>query len=697
MRGRHTSALSREGRDVLWLLAVLSLSIAPHLGRLPLWCALGTGTAIVWRGWLAWRDAALPPRWVLVVAMLAGIGMTAVSHQSVFGREAGVTLVTLLAGLKTLELRARRDAFVITSLGFFLILTQFLFSQSLPVAFLMMLVLLGLLTSLVLAQRPLGRPSIGSAMKTAGQALLMGLPLMLALYLLFPRMGPLWSVPTDAGKRTGLSDHLSLGSVAELAQDDTIAMRLRFAQAVPPASQLYFRGPVLEQFDGKSWRAFARRHEADVPDAPTSATTKGFEYQITVEPSRLNNVPLLDGTVNASAAPPANEPTLRRLGMDWVAARPLLERSQFNATAVERLRHGSHLPPQALQAWTELPTGFNPRTLSWSLRTLQRPGLANADALTLTNVVLQHIRQSGFSYTLAPGEDPVLPNGQPDPHLIDHFWMDSRRGFCEHFATAFVVVMRAMNVPSRVITGYQGAELNPVDGMRVVRNSDAHAWAEVWQSGQGWVRVDPTAAVAPDRIDRTRPALRRPSALPGALSELDPTRWVTLRDYIEAGNHRWNTWVLEYSRKQQANLLRDLGMASPDWPDLLRLCAGALSVFSLGGLVWLWLTRPKRLARPWQRPLMRVHKALVSAGFHPPADCPAPAPALAWATAIERQSRQAENPSLAAAITQSLRDLDAQRYAPRAPSTSSTAALVNALGRLAQQWRQRQPARPRRA
>ncbi len=697
MRSAHAT-LSREGRDALWLLAVLSLSISPHLGRLPLWCSAGTCAAIAWRSWLAWRDATLPPRWVLVVAMAAGIGLTALTYHSVLGREASVTLVTLLAGLKTLELRARRDAFVITSLGFFLVLTQFLYSQSLPMAALMLIAVLGLLSTLVLAERPTGRPSIGSAMKTATKSVLIGLPLMLALYLLFPRMGPLWSLPSDAGQRTGLSDSITLGTVAELALDDSIAMRLRFTRSTLPPQRLYFRGPVLDQFDGTSWRTSATpKDEAPEtlfsPASPHQAPP--IAYQITLEPSRLKVVPLIEGTVTAHPTPPLSEPILRHSGLNWHSPGPLLERTQFDAEVQPDLPQGKDLPPQALKHWLELPVGLNPRTLAWAHKTMQRPDLVQADALARSAAVLRHIRENAFRYTLAPGPEPTLPNGQVDPNLIDRFWIDRQQGFCEHFATAFVVVMRAMNVPSRVVTGFQGAELNPVDGMLVVRNSDAHAWAEVWQVGQGWVRVDPTAAVAPERIDRARPALRRSSNLPGPLSTLDPSQWVGLRNYIEAGNHRWNVWVLSYSRKQQLSLLQDWGIENADWPDLLRLCAGALASFSLGGLLWLRLTRPRQRHKPWHRPLMRIHRALVLAGIPPPEHAMAPAPALTWATAVEQWERKRHSPArsqnanagkLAEELTHALRELDAQRYGPQG-SQPKTAQTIKRILSLAKQWR----------
>lgn len=677
--------LSRDGRDTLWLLAVLALCIAPHLERLPLWCSLGTAAAIAWRGRLAWRDAPLPPRWVLMVSLIACVGLTLMSYQSLFGRQAGVTLVTILAALKTLELRARRDAFVVTSLGFFLILTQFLFSQAMGMALLMLLALLGLLSALVLAQRTVGRPSLGSALAAAGRCLVMGVPVMVALYIFFPRFGPLWSVPADAGTRTGLSEQMRMGGVAELAQDDSVALRVRFLDAPPTPGELYFRGPVLDLFDGQNWTSSLpglRKHRQNAPrsdaapsttppwlnstDTPVTAAGRLVRYQLTLEPNQLRAVPLLDGTLEARPSPPMTEPLLQHMGLSWLADRPLTERSQIDAAARLMTRETPAAPDaQRLRQWLQLPPGYNPRTLAWASAQRASPALHDADATALAQALMRHIRQSGFRYTLSPGEGDLDAQGHPVLHQVDRFWLERRSGFCEHFASAFVVVMRAMGVPARIVTGFQGAELNPVDGLYVVRNSDAHAWAEYWQAELGWVRVDPTAAVAPERIDRPRPPLRNAQGLPATLSKLDPALWRGLRAYTDAANHRWNIWVLQYSRNQQMSMLERWGVSSPDWTDLMRVCAGLLTTLALGGLVWLWWKRPRRPHSPWHRPMMKLHQAMRSAGVAAPDHSPVPAPALAWLRQLDMPQGEGPPPSspeLRAALMHTLTELDTLRY-----------------------------------
>lgn len=721
MNRRPSTLLSREGRDTLWLLGVITVCILPHVGRLPLWCSVGTALAIAWRAWMAWRDAPLPPRWVLLLALVAATGLTLATHQSIFGRQAGVTLVTLLTALKTLELRARRDAFVVTSLGFFLVLTQFLHSQAIGLAALMLLATLGLLSSLVLAQRQQGRPPLLTAVGAAARCMVMGVPVMLALYLLFPRFGPLWSAPTDSGPRTGLSERIELGEMSELALDDSVAMRVRFLGSPPLHHEMYFRGPVLDRFDGRHWtssnalrQGTLHQPTADLADQARAPQALGrrIDYQLTIEPNRLRTVPLLDGTLAAQIAQTGQSSSparLRQDGLSWHAPHPLTERIQVDASAWMGTRD-THAPRTGQAGFGELalPMGHDPRTLAWAAQWRQRPDLQTADADTLVQALLQHIRQGGFRYTLAPEDGPEDVRDEfsdasaaggagqeraPRAHLIDRFWLDRKSGFCEHYATAFVVILRAVDVPARVVTGFQGAELNPVDGLHVVRNSDAHAWAEYWSAARGWTRVDPTAAVAPNRIDRPRPPIRYPEQLPQALRGLDPALWSGLRAYTDAANHRWNVWVLQYSRQQQMSLLRDWGFASPDWVTLVRICAAIIGVLAIAGLLWLWWQRPRLRHSAWHAPLMKLHRALLAAGLPAPANCPAPAPALNWASTIERHPHAPSQLETAHALVASLRRLDALRYAPlTSPSQAQTEtrrqrqALVKASLALAGQW-----------
>jgi len=597
--------LPRDARDTLFLLFVIGWTVLPHASHLPVWCSLLTLVVLLWRAQLALSNAPLPGRWTLVAVLIVAAALTFWSYRTLLGKEPGVTMAVVLMALKTLELRARRDAFVVFFLGFFLILTHFLYSQSLPVAAAMLVSVWGLLTALVLAHMPVGQPSLRQAGMLSARCALFGAPIMALLFVLFPRVGPLWGVPQDGMSKTGLSSTMRMGSVAEIALDDSIAMRVRF-EGLPPAPQtMYFRGPVLTRFDGVEWQALPTRSPLEFAPLPRDLRTSGapLRYEMTIEPLRLTSLPLLE----AAAAAPAIE-GYRVVGgadLQWRADKPLFERVRFNAEAFTNFRYGPVEREIGLQDAIALPPGYNPRTLAWAAALRREPRYAAAEPRVLAQALLQHIRTARFTYTLSPGE-----YGRDS---IDEFWLDRREGFCEHFAAAFVVLMRALDVPARVVTGYQGVDPTPTDGYFTVRQSAAHAWAEYWQPGVGWVRADPTAAVAPDRINRARRLLPAPGLVVGAIGNVSPQLLEQLRDGWETLNNRWNQWVLNYSRGQQLDLMKDLGFSSPSWEDLALLLIGALSGLALVGAAWAWWDRHR--IDPWTRQMDRLRAALQRAGL----------------------------------------------------------------------------------
>jgi protein-glutamine gamma-glutamyltransferase len=661
------SRLPRDGRDTLFLLGVIAWTVLPHVEHLPGWCIALTAVVLAWRALLAVANGPLPSRWLLVAVLTVAAGLTYMSFRTLLGREPGVTMAVVLMGLKTLELRARRDAFVVFFLGFFLVLTHFLYSQSLAVAAAMLVSVWGLLTALVLSHMPVGQPSLQQAARLAGRTALLGAPIMLLLFLLFPRIGPLWGVPQDGVSSTGLSDRMRMGTVAELAQDDRIAMRIRFDGPPPPPDTLYFRGPVLSRFDGQEWRALVPSFALSL-QPPANLRTRGepLRYEMTLEPQRIATLPLLEA---AAAAPQVEGYRVRgQSDLQWLAERPVQERLRFRAEAHTRFQHGPVQPVLGLQDHLDLPPGFNPRTLAWAAELRRNPALADAGARELAQRVMQHIRSGGYSYTLAPGE-----YGRD---AIDEFWLDRKEGFCEHFAAAFVVVMRALDVPARVVTGFQGADPLPVDGFLVVRQSAAHAWAEYWQPGVGWVRADPTAAVAPDRISRSLRLAPTPGLVAGALDAVSPALVQRLRDVWETVNNRWNQWVLNYSRGQQLDVLKDLGFDAPDWQTLAKLLIVSLSAMALAGALWAWWDRHR--VDPWVRQRERLLRQLrrlgVSADAH---DAPGTLARRvrerygmageALAAVLEvlqaqrygRQARRHPDPALTRSFTAAARGLDA--------------------------------------
>ena len=636
------ASLPRDSRDTLFLLVVIAWIMLPQMAHLPLWCSALAVVLLLWRSWLAVTLRPLPAKWWLFGFLLLTVAATLATYRTLLGRDAGVTLIVVLLALKTLELRARRDAFVIFFLGFFTLLAQFFFSQSLLTALAMLVGLLGLLTALVNSHLPVGRPSLGQSARLAGRMALLGAPIMLLLFLLFPRLAPLWGTPGDAmSGRSGLSERMQVGSVARLALDDSVAMRIRFDGPQPQPAELYFRGPVLSSFDGREWQSLRPTFPARLqPPAQLQVAGAPLRYEVTLEPSGRPWLPVLDATPEPPQLP-VYAPRMTR-ELQWLASAPLHDIVRYRAESYPQFRHGPLRPMAGLQDYLDLPAGFNPRTLQLAAE-LRRD---HADAASLVVAALARLRRGGYRYTLEPG---VF--GQ---HSADEFWFDRKEGFCEHIAAAFVILMRAAGIPARIVTGYQGGERNAIDNFWVVRQSDAHAWTEVWLAGQGWLRVDPTAAVAPGRIGTLQRLQAPRGVVATAINTVSPTVALNLRAVWEAVNNRWNQWVLNYTQSRQLNLLRELGFTSPSWEDLGILMAGSIVLLSLAGVAWtLW---GQRRHDPWLR-LFEAAQRRLRKGEVSPSATP-----RALAEALLRQHGAAD-PQVQA-IRRWLLRLEALRYAP---------------------------------
>jgi transglutaminase-like putative cysteine protease len=660
------NTLPRDSRDTLFLLLVITWVLLPHVSHLPWWCSALAAGMLLLRGRLAFSGQALPGKWWLLLLLGLAVGATLLTHQTLLGRDAGVTLIVILLALKTLEMRARRDAFVLFFLGFFTMLTHFFYSQSLLTAFSMLLGLLGLLTALVNAHMPVGKPPLRQAAKTAGWMALLGAPVMLVLFMLFPRLAPLWGIPGDAMTgRSGLSASMQVGNIASLALDDSIAMRVKFEGPPPPQRELYFRGPVLTTFDGREWRSLQPRLASGYvrPQGISQLQVFGtpVRYEVTLAPNSRPWILVLDATTSAPVGP-----ALQALGtaeLQWIATRPVTDLLRYRAESHVQFRYGPQtsaaaLPPQ----YRELPAGFNPRTLALAEELMRNSPTGPADKAALVQAALKRLQTDGYLYTLEPGV-----YGQ---HTADEFWFDRKEGFCEHIASAFVVLMRAMDIPSRIVTGYQGGELNSVDDYWVVRQADAHAWTEVWLAGQGWVRVDPTSAVAPGRTGSFQ-RLAAPQGLIGqALSGFSPTLAAQFRATWEAVNNRWNQWVLNYTQGKQLQLLKNIGFESPSWEDLGYVLIGLVVLASLAGVAWsLW----ERVQHdPWLRLLARARQRLGRAGIPSHA---ATSPRQLALHVLQRHGSRGQD------AHDWLMRLETQRYAP-APAAGSLAQLKKQYGQV---------------
>lgn len=650
------SSLPRDSRDTLFLLAVIGWILLPLVAHLPWWCSALALAMLLWRGWLAVTLRPLPGKWWLLGLLLVTLAATLASYRTLLGRDAGVTMIVVLLALKTLELRARRDAFVVFFLGFFTLLTQFFFSQSLLTALAMLLGLLGLLTALVNSHLPVGQPTLGQSARLAGRLALLGAPIMLLLFLLFPRLAPLWGLPGDAmAGRSGLSGRMQVGQVARLALDDRVAMRVRFEGTQPDASTLYFRGPVLSTFDGVEWQTLRPSLPAVLlPPANLQVSGTPLRYEVTLEPSNRPWLPLLDATPQPPVLPGKSARMTPEL--QWLASTPIHDLVRYRAESYPQFSHGPLRPVPGLQDYLALPTGYNPRTLQLAGELSRNP--RHTDAASLVTAALERLRSGGYRYTLEPGVFGL--------HSADEFWFDRKQGFCEHIAASFVILMRATGVPARIVTGYQGGERNAVDGYWVVRQSDAHAWAEVWLAGRGWVRVDPTAAVAPARIGELARLQAPQGVVAAAINTVSPTMALNLRTVWEAVNNRWNQWVLNYSQSRQLNLLRELGFTAPSWEDLAYLMAASLVLLSLAGSGWaLW---GQRRRDPWRRLFEAAQRRL-----HPRGALPAGVTPRALAQALQARP-DAQAPQVQA-VREWLLRLEALRYAPAGSVPTGLRAL----------------------
>jgi protein-glutamine gamma-glutamyltransferase len=599
-RLRH---LPRDARDTLFLLLVIAWVLAPQFGRLPMWCTGLVLAVLAWRATLAWNARPLPSRWWLLGLLVLTIGATLMTHRTLLGRDAGVTLLVVLLTLKTLELRARRDAFVVFFLSFFTMLTNFFFSQSLLTAAAMLVALMGLLTALVNTHMPVGKPPLREAAGIALTMAALGAPIMLVLFLLFPRLAPLWGVPSDAmAGRSGLSATMEVGTIAELALDDSIAMRIRFDDAPPRQSELYFRGPVLSTLQGRQWQPLRSGFPVRMQDtANLQVSGAAVRYQVTLEPNNRPWIFVLDA---ASEPPEAiGMPMAMSPQLQWIAERPVAELLRYTAQSHTQFQHGPLRRTAALQDYLDLPPGLNPRTMAWASE-LRRDAARSADPQALIDAVLQRLRTGGYSYTLEPGI-----YGQ---NTADEFWFDRRTGFCEHIASAFAIMMRSLDIPARIVTGYQGGEVNSVDGYWTIRQSDAHAWVEVWLSGRGWVRVDPTAAVAPGRTGSLQRLRVPPGAMATAMAAVNPQFWAQMRATWEAVNNGWNQWILNYNQSVQLDLLKNIGFDAPSWEDLGYVLIALVVLASLVGAGWTLWDRHRQ--DPWLRLLERATRQLRAAG-----------------------------------------------------------------------------------
>jgi transglutaminase-like putative cysteine protease len=577
----------------LRLLLVIAFVIAPHILHQPpqisLWIALGLG----WQFLHLKQRLPAPPRWLLILLMLGGTALVWLSQSTIIGRDGGVSFILMLTALKLLEARNARDVRIVALLGLFLLFTLFLFDQS-PFTALWSLVSFVLLLSLFSDLAHDGQPQpLLASLRSWLTPLGLSLPLALILFILVPRPNaPLFGLPQSNQATTGLSDELSPGSISQLSRSPDLAFRATFDGVEPRQNQLYWRGPVFVGYDGLRWSRLPQEvAPLDAPSSNLQPQGEVLHYSMMLEASHGTILPALDRPLNV----PAGTHRLKDFSLRFKLPQDARQLIQLSAdpTAQLDLQLSDELHKLSLQQ----PAGANPllQDLGASWRTLPPQGRIQH--------ALAYFHTEKFSYTLEP---PAL-----DPQDgMDDFLFNTRAGFCEHYATSFVLLMRAAGLPARVVTGYQGGEHHP-DDYWIVRQGDAHAWAEVWLDGQGWVRIDPTASVAPERIEHGAAAAVPATAdqLPAALRRdfgflhRAKLQW----DGLE---NRWNRWVLGYDASDQQQLLRAIGWLGEQNLRLWGLVALVLFIsFVALKLIQHWYARPKLAIhqRLWQDFQKQLH------------------------------------------------------------------------------------------
>lgn len=567
------------------LLVTLAMALAPLLLQLPGQLALAIAATATLMAAASWGRHL--PGWLKLLIAIATVFAVLATYDFRLGRDTGCALLAAMLAIKPAETRTLRDARSLVGFALFAPFATFLLDQG-PLSLMLGLlaVVVGLLTLQRLADveahiEPI--PAINS-LRNVGKLIGLGLPLTLAAFWLFPRIGsPLWGIPDRSTAKVGLSDSMSPGDWLDLMADDSPALRVRFDGPTPSPSQMYWRGPVLWDFDGREWSSPGRPMLVSRANAASGNTR--WRYQLEIEPSERRYITALDLPVTAPAGSvlttDGNVLSMQRLQAvsRWqLASAPP---NQFESTLDLRTRR------RALS----FPRGFNPRAQhlaqQWRTETGGNPAAIVERAMTMVNTDL--------AYSLAA---PALGRD-----TVDEFLFETKTGYCEHFSSAFVFLMRAAGVPSRVVTGYAGGYRNPVGDYWVVRNSDAHAWAEVWLAGRGWVRVDPTAAVAPERIYDTID-----DRMPGRIGNFDgfSSLW-NAADFLRRG---WNDFVLGFNADRQTRMLQWLGVRRLD-ATTLALIFALVALSALGWMLW-WLHRGERehdpLLRAWHRLSQRYRR-----------------------------------------------------------------------------------------
>jgi len=588
----NTNTTQLQPSLIKLLLAIAGLLIIPHIGQLnPLFVSLAFAL-LVWRGLCLYYPKLLPNKWLLLpLAILLGF-IVMKTFGMAFGRDASSSLLIILMGLKLLESRSERDAQAVIYMGFFVLITPFLFDQRIELAIYAMLVFFALLFALIINNSQSNSLKNPALLRICGSILLQAIPLMLVFFLLFPRMiGPLWSMPDEQSAVSGLSDQINPGSVSNLALSAETAFRVRFINQAPSQKELYWRGPVFWETDGQRWVLNPPRKKSFQRAVNWPEKTSDYQYTLMMEPHKQFWLYALDS--------PTSAPDKVSLSAD----RQLLLNTKLSRNLSFELRSSisrrlMQLNKEDRERGLKIPENTNPKVLELA----EKWRSISAEPRNIIRQALQYFNRE-FYYTLTPpslGSDPTA-----------EFLFETKRGFCGHFATSFATLMRAAGIPARLIGGYQGGVYNQLGGFYTIRQADAHVWVEVWLAEEGWVRIDPTAAIAPNRIEHSVDASlqRLNGEINFILNPPDGIRqWAQQLNWVlHSIDFYWQNAVLAYGPEKQHEFLAGFGIL--DWQDMITwLSIISALMIGLSITVFFILQRPK--TDPVQQAYLKLCKKL---------------------------------------------------------------------------------------
>lgn len=596
-----------------WLLAALLFAFFPHLERLPWWLSGVLCLALLWRLPAVEQKIPQPKITMKVLFLIAGIATLKNNYQTLFGPEAGTSFLIFCVALKLIEAKDERDSYILLTLSFFVVSTSFLFSQSVFITMYAALALVIITAAYVSFNQQISfKQNIKLAFILLGQAL----PLMMILFVFFPRLPPLWTLKmTESSGRTGMSDNMSPGDLAKLSQSSELAFRVEFeSKKIPPKSELYWKGLILSQFDGKTWRLSNNPWLDDYTftawsqrPLPTWTQTQirlseepALKYKVIMEPT--------DKTWLYTLSVPFSNDSGLGLTRDFrlITSTPIFQRYTYNALRFNALALDPELPEWLRQDNIQLPVTGNPTARKMAQQ--WRAFYGSDDKYILA--ILRWFTKSQFYYTLEP---PKLGNNR-----IDEFLFITKRGFCEHYSSSLTFLLRAANIPARVVVGYQGGELSPTGDSWQVRQMDAHAWVEAWMPRKGWVRLDPTGAIAPERIERGMSDMAQNQAVWGnsAFSVMKYGNYKLLgqlRNMTDYVNYRWQRDILGYDSENQEEFLLKLLGDKEVWKRI-AVMFGSLAAIAILLASWTIL-KARRKIHPADKIIEKLSAKLTSRGL----------------------------------------------------------------------------------